>query len=71
MATIGDYWDEEKVNQVVDLLKEYQDIFLMSFSKMKGILGELGEMHIKLKLYAKLVKKRPCRLNPKYKENVK
>ena len=71
MATIGDYWDEETISQVVDLLKEYQDIFPTSFSKMKGIAWELGEMHIQLKPDAKPVKKRPYWLNPKYKEKVK
>lgn len=71
MAIIRDYWDEQIVNQVVDLLKEYQDIFPTSFSELKGIVGELGEMQIQLKPYAKPVKKRSYRLNPKYKENVK
>jgi hypothetical protein len=41
------------------------------FSEMKGIVGELGEMKIPLKPYAKLVRQRPYRLNPKYKEKVK
>lgn len=27
MATVGDYWYEEIVSQVVDLLKKYEDIF--------------------------------------------
>lgn len=71
MATIGDYWDEETISQVVDLLKEYQDVFPTSFSEMKGIAGELGEMHIQLKPDAKPMEKRPYRLNPKYKEKVK
>lgn len=46
MAIIGDYWDDEIVRQVADLLKEYQDIFLTTFLEMKGIAGELGEMKI-------------------------
>jgi hypothetical protein len=37
---------------------------------MKGIKGPMGEMNIPLKTYARLVKKRPYRLNPKYKEKV-
>ena len=56
---------------MVDFLKEYQDIFPTSFLEMKGIAGKLGEMKIRLKPDAKLVKKRPYRLNPKYKEKVK
>lgn len=48
MATVGDYWDEEMVTQVVDLLKEYEDIFHSTFSEMKGTARELGEMKIQL-----------------------
>jgi hypothetical protein len=53
MAIIGDYWDKETVTQVVDLLKEYEDLFPHKFSKMKGIAGSLGAMKIQLKLDAK------------------
>lgn len=38
---------------------------------MKGILRDLGVMRIPLKPNAKFVKKRPYRMNPKYKEKVK
>jgi hypothetical protein len=55
---------------VVDLLKEYEDLFPWSFLEMKGITRSLGAMKIQLKLNAKLVKRRPYRLNPKYKEKV-
>jgi hypothetical protein len=37
---------------------------------MTGIIGSLEEMKNQLKLDAKLVKKRPYQLNPKYKEKV-
>ena len=67
-ATIGDYWDEEMVNKVTELLHEYQDLFPMNFSEMKGILGDIWVIKIPLKADAKLVKQRPYRLNPKYKE---
>ena len=70
MATVGYYWDEETVSQVVDLLKEYKDIFPNKFLEMKGITRDLGEMKIQLKLDMKPVKRRPCRLNPKYKEKM-
>ncbi len=70
-ATIGDYWDEEMVCKVTKLLHEYQDLFPTKFSKMKGILGEIGVMKIPLKAYAKPVKQRSYRLNPKYKEKVR
>jgi len=70
MAIIGYYWDKERVTQVVYLLKEYEDLFPQIFSKMKGITGSLGAMNIQLKPDAKLVKRRPYQLNPKYKEKV-
>jgi hypothetical protein len=38
MAIIGDYWDKETITQVVDLLKEYEDLFPQSFFEMKGIM---------------------------------
>ena len=38
---------------------------------MKGILGDIGVMKIPLKKDAKPFKKRPYRLNPKYKEKVR
>jgi hypothetical protein len=33
MVVIGDYWDQEIVTQVVDLLKEYKDLFPGVFSR--------------------------------------
>ena len=55
-TNIGDYWDEETMEKIIDLLHEFQDLFLMKFSEMKGILGDLGEMKIPLKPDAKPVK---------------
>lgn len=70
MAIIGDYWDQETVTQVVNLVKEYEDLFPKSFLEMKGSVESIREMTIKLKPDAKLVKKRPYWLNPKYKEKM-
>ena len=70
MAIIGDYLDKETITQVVDLLKEYEDLFPQRFSEKKGIVGLLGAMNIQLKPNAKVVNMRPYWLNPKYKENV-
>ena len=70
-ATIGDYWDEEMVSKVTELLHEYQDLFSMKFSEMKGILGDIGVIKIPLKADANPVKQHPYRLNPKYKEKVR
>ena len=70
-ANIGDYWDEETMVNITDLLHEFQDFFLTKFSEMKGILGDLGEMKIPLKPDAELVKQRSYRLNRQYNERVK
>ena len=49
----------------------FQDQFPEEFSKMKGIVEDLGEMKISLRPDAKPVKQRPYRLNPRYKEKFK
>ena len=54
-ASVGDYWDEETMEKITDLLHEFQDLFPTKFSEMKGILGDLGEMKILLKPDAKPV----------------
>lgn len=46
MAILGDYWDEGMVNQLGDLLTEYEEILPRTFSKMKGIVCDLVEMKI-------------------------
>jgi hypothetical protein len=38
---------------------------------MKGLVGELGEMEIRLKPYARPIRQRTYRLNPMYKKKVK
>jgi hypothetical protein len=38
-AQIGDYWSDETVEKIADLLHEYQDLFPTTFSEMKGIVG--------------------------------
>ena len=59
------------MGKITDLLHEFQDLIPAKFSKMKGIVGDLGEMKIPLRSDAKPVKQRPYRLNPRYKEKVK
>jgi hypothetical protein len=70
-AQIGDYSNYETIEKVADLLQEYHDLFTITFSEMKWIAGDLGEMKIPLKLGGKPIRQRPCRLNPRYKEKVK
>jgi hypothetical protein len=71
MASIRDYWDEQTMERITKLLREYIDLFLTTFTEMKGILGELGEMKIPLKHEARFVIQRPYRMNPIYKKKVK
>lgn len=52
-ASIGDYWDELIVCKLTDLLHEYQDLFPTKFTKMNGIVGDLGEMTMPLNPDAK------------------
>ena len=41
-ADIGDYSDDETVRKITELLHEFQDMFLINFYEMKGIVGDLG-----------------------------
>jgi hypothetical protein len=68
---IGYYSNEKNVEKIVDLLHEYHDLLPNKFSKMKGIVGELGEMRIPLTPNSKPVKKKMYLLNPIYKQKVK
>jgi hypothetical protein len=71
MANIGDYWDEQTMENIIELLHEYNDLFPTKFIEMKGIAGELGEMKIPLRPEARSIRQRPYRLNPIYKQKVK
>ena len=70
-SNIGDYWDDETLGKIIELLHEFQDLLSTKFSEMKGIVGDLGEMKIPLRLDAKLVKQRPYKSNPRYKQKFK
>ena len=56
-SNIGDYWDDKIIRKITDPLHEFQDMFPTKFSKMKRIVGDLGEMKIPLNIDTKLVKK--------------
>jgi hypothetical protein len=56
MASIGDYWDEPTVESITELLREYNDLFPTTFTEMKGIAGELGEMKIPLRPEARPIR---------------
>ena len=70
-ANIGDYRFNDTMEKIIDLLHEFQDLFPTKISEMKGIVSDLGEMKIPLRLDAKPIKQRPYKLNPRYKEKVK
>ena len=52
MVRIGDYWSEEQTTKIVDLLKEFQDVFARDYKDLKGLVVEMGEMKIDIKPYA-------------------
>jgi len=70
-ANICDFWDEDTVDKVTNLLREYHDFFPTKFSYLKGIVGDLGTMKINLNPDVKPVKQCPYRLNHKYKDKVR
>ena len=37
MASIGDYWDEQTLERIVELLCEYSDMFPTNFIEIKSI----------------------------------
>lgn len=53
---LGDYWDDVMIDKVVELLREYQDLFPTKTKDLKGIIGNLGMMKITLNLDVKAVK---------------
>jgi hypothetical protein len=68
MANIGDYWDEQTMEIITELLNKYSDLFPTTFTDMKGIKREPGEMKIPLNPEARFVRHQPYRLNPIYKK---
>jgi hypothetical protein len=49
MESIGDYWDEQTLERMTELLCDYIDLFPTTFTEMKGISEEIGEMKIPFK----------------------
>ena len=71
MAKIGNYWSEEQTTEIVNLLKEFQDVFTRDYKYLKGLVHEMGEMKIDIKPDVQPVNKRPYKITHKYKEIVK
>ena len=61
---------EEQTTEIVNLLKEFQDVFARDYKDLKGLVHEMGEMKIDIKPDARPVNKRPYKLAHKYKEIV-
>jgi hypothetical protein len=57
MVRVGDYWFDKKTTDIVNLLKEYQDVFARDYKDLKGLVEEMGEMKIELIPGAKPIKK--------------
>jgi len=53
------------IDKVDEMLYKYRDLFPTNVLDLKWIFGDLNVMKITLKPYAKPVKKRPYRINPK------
>ena len=53
LEKIGDCWSKEKTTEIVNLLKEYQDVFARYYKDLKGLVQEMGEMKIEILLDAK------------------
>lgn len=48
MAKIVDYWLEQQMIEIVNLVKEYQDVFVRDYKDLTGLVEEMGEMKIDL-----------------------
>jgi hypothetical protein len=57
MARTGDYWSDKQTMEIVDLLKQYQDLFTCEYTYLKGLVQEMGEMKIELIPGTKPIKK--------------
>ena len=68
MEKIGDYQSEEQRTEIVNLMKEFQDVFARDYKDLKGLVHEMGKMKIDIKPDARPIKKRPYKLAHKYKE---
>ena len=45
MASVGDYQDEKTMENITELLHEYNDLFPKTFTEIKGIAGEIRDMN--------------------------
>ena len=71
MEKIVNYWSEKRTIEIVNLLKEFQDVFARDYKDLKGLVHEMGKMKIDIKPDAQPVMKGPYKLTHKYKYIVK
>ena len=71
MVRIGECQRKEQEAKIVNLLKEFQDVFSQDYKYLKGLVQEMGEMKIDIKRNARPVRKIPYKLDKKYKEILK
>ena len=43
LEKVGDYWSEQHTTKIINLLKEYHDIFARDYKDLKGLIEEMGE----------------------------
>ncbi|KAH9290065.1 hypothetical protein KI387_034182, partial [Taxus chinensis] len=48
-SIIRDYWLDSELEKIIELLRDYQDLFPRGYHELKGMHESLGEMKIKLK----------------------
>ena len=48
-AKIGDYWNDQQTTEIMNLLKEFQDVLARYYKYLKGLVHEMGEMKIDTK----------------------
>ena len=49
IAKIEDYWTEAQTTEIVNPLKEFEDVFARDYKDLKGLVHEMGEMKIDIK----------------------
>jgi hypothetical protein len=71
MESIGYYFYEKTLERITKLLRKYNELFPTTFTEVKCIEEELGEIKIPLKLEARPLRQRPYMMNLVYKKKVK
>ncbi len=71
LAKIGDYWSEQQMTKIVDLLKEFQDVFARDYKDLRGLVQEMGHIKINLIVGTWPVRKGPYKIVHKYKDIMK